>query len=108
MAFKFPDPEYQRLTRNRFNPCRVVISLCFHPGWLVPRDPGLKASIPLGLKSKGAAPIIFRYSTENVEEPSRQGMGRLKKFLKRIGDLIRLTFLGFVNLVYRHCGFQCR
>jgi len=59
MAFEFHNPEkveYQKLTRNRFNPCRVVIPLYSHPGWLVPRDPGLKASIPLGLKNQRRRP----------------------------------------------------
>jgi hypothetical protein len=40
---------------SQINPFRVVISPDPNPGWLVPRNPGLKAPIPLGF----AIPILF-------------------------------------------------
>jgi hypothetical protein len=33
----------------RFNPFRVVIPFSVYPGWLVPRNPGLSASNPVGI-----------------------------------------------------------
>jgi len=46
-------PTYVGRTRKRIQPLQGSgFFLCFHPGWLVPRDPGLNASIPLGLKKR--------------------------------------------------------